>query len=59
MQVQTLSNSAEYRIANIRKAIETLETLLDQAESTVFYNDLSLALKNCKKKLSEIPGNKP
>jgi hypothetical protein len=57
--VQTLSNSAENRIANIRKAIETLETLLDQTESTVFYNDLSLALKNCKKKLSEIPGNKP
>jgi hypothetical protein len=59
MQVRTLSKSTDNRVANIRKAIETLETLLDQAESTVLYNDLSSALKDCKKKLTEIPDGKP
>jgi hypothetical protein len=58
MRVRTLSNSSDSHVANIRKAIETLETLLDQADSTVLYNDFKEALERCRKKLETMPGNK-
>jgi len=51
----TLSNSSDSQVENLRKAIETLETLLEQVDNTVLYNDFTSALDRCRTKLKNLP----
>jgi len=55
MQAYSLSNSSDSRVENLRKAIETLETLLEKVGNTVLYNDFTSALDRCRTKLKNLP----
>jgi hypothetical protein len=55
MQAHTLSNSSDGQVENLRKAIKTLESLLEEVDDLVLYNDFTSALDRCRTKLENLP----